>query len=90
MAASATTRRAWGDGLHHVLDARTGLPVRTIAATWAVAPDAMTADATAAALFFEGGPALAHRWGVDWVRMFTDGRVERAPGSGIELFTGQT
>ena len=39
LCASATNRRAWGDGLHHVLDARTGQPVRTIAATWAVAAD---------------------------------------------------
>ncbi len=38
LCASATNRRAWGDGLHHVLDARTGEPVRTIAATWAIAP----------------------------------------------------
>ena len=45
LCASATNRRAWGDGLHHVLDARTGEPVRTIAATWAVAPTAMVADA---------------------------------------------
>lgn len=28
LCASGTTRRAWGDGLHHVLDARTGLPTR--------------------------------------------------------------
>src|SRR5690606_33484364 len=38
---SAINRRAWGNGLHHVLDGRTGLPVRTWAATWALAPDAM-------------------------------------------------
>ena len=35
MCASAVNRRVWGEGLHHVLDARTGLPVRTWAATWA-------------------------------------------------------
>ena len=91
LCASATNRRAWpsatGERLHHVLDARTGVPVRTIAATWAVAPDALTADAVATALFFDGGPRLAHDWGVDWVRMTTDGRVEWAPGCRAELFT---
>jgi thiamine biosynthesis lipoprotein len=87
LCASATNRRAWGDGLHHVLDARTGVPVRTIAATWAVASTAMRADAIATALFFEGGPEIAHRWGVEWVRMTTDGRVEWSPGSRAELFT---
>jgi thiamine biosynthesis lipoprotein len=92
LCASATNRRAWGEGLHHVLDARTGEPVRTIAATWAVAPSAMPsptmrADAIATALFFDGGPALAFEWGIEWVRMSTDGRVEWSPGSTAELFT---
>ncbi len=86
LCASAINRRVWGDGLHHVIDARTGLPVRTIAATWAIAPDALHADAAASALFFDGGPALAHDWGVDWVRMRTDGTVEHAPASRIEVF----
>jgi thiamine biosynthesis lipoprotein len=90
LCASAVNRRAWpsaaGTTLHHVLDARTGQPVRTIAATWAVAPDAMTADAVATALFFDGGPRLAHEWGVDWVRMTTDGRVEWSPGCRADVF----
>jgi thiamine biosynthesis lipoprotein len=86
LCASAVNRRAWGDGLHHVLDARTGTPVRTWAATWALAPDAMRADAVATALFFDGGPELAAEWGVEWVRMSTDGRVQRSPGCDAELF----
>lgn len=86
LCASAVNRRAWGDGLHHVLDARTGVPVRTWAATWAIAADAMRADAVATALFFDGGPELAAAWGVEWVRMTTDGRVERSPGCPAELF----
>ena len=90
LCASAVNRRAWGDGLHHVLDARTGVPVRTWAATWALAPDAMRADAVATALFFDGGPALAERWGVEWVRMTTDGRVEWSPGCRAELFVRAT
>ncbi|NYF17422.1 thiamine biosynthesis lipoprotein [Microbacterium sp. AK009] len=84
--ASATNRRRWGEGLHHVLDARTGDPVRTIAASWAFASDAMTADAVATALFFDGGPEIAHRWGAEWVRMTTDGRVEWSPGNPAQLF----
>lgn len=87
LCASATNRRSWGDGLHHVLDARTGEPVRTIAATWAVASQAMLADATATALFFDGGPRFAHERDVQWVRMTTDGRVQWSPGSKAELFT---
>lgn len=89
LCASAVNRRAWGDGLHHVLDARTGEPVRQISATWAVAPTAMLADAVATALFFDGGPELAHRRGTPWVRMTTAGQLEwspGAPGAGVELF----
>lgn len=92
LCASAINRRAWpsatGATLHHVLDARTGQPVRTMAATWAVAADAMTADAVATALFFDGGPQLAREWGVEWVRMTTDGRVEWSPGCRADLFLG--
>lgn len=86
LCASAVNRRAWGDGLHHVLDARTGEPVRTIAATWVRAADAMHADAVATALFFDGGPELAYRWGAEWARMTTDGRVEWSPGGREGLF----
>lgn len=87
LCASAVNRRAWGDGLHHVLDARTGRPVRAYTATWAVASTAMRADALATALFFDGGPELAHRWSASWVRMRTDGRVEWSPGCEAELFS---
>lgn len=88
---SAVNRRAWpgadGTGLHHVLDARTGEPVRTWAATWAIAEVAMLADAAATALFFEGGAEFADRHGVEWLRMSTDGRVQRSAGSDrMEVF----
>ncbi|MFT4156769.1 MAG: FAD:protein FMN transferase [Microbacterium sp.] len=83
---SAINRRAWGDGLHHVLDGRTGQPVRTWAATWALGSETMRADAVATALFFDGGVELAADWGVEWVRMSTDGRVERSAGWRGELF----
>ncbi|WP_460776393.1 FAD:protein FMN transferase [Microbacterium sp. GXF7504] len=86
LCASAVNRRVWGDGLHHVLDARTGEPVRTIAATWVRAEDAMHADAVATALFFDGGPELAYRWGAEWARMTTDGRMQWSPAGREGLF----
>jgi FAD:protein FMN transferase len=87
LCASATNRRAWGEGLHHVLDARTGSPVRAYSATWVVADTTMRADALATALFFDGGPELAATWGAHWVRMRTDGAVEWSPGCTAEVFT---
>ncbi|MCD2499469.1 FAD:protein FMN transferase [Microbacterium nymphoidis] len=85
--ASATNRRVWGDGLHHVLDGRTGLPVDVVVATWAFLPDAMHADALATALFFDGGLELAHAWGAQWIRVLSDGRAEhQLTDANIELF----
>ena len=58
LCASASNRRAWGDGLHHVLDGTTGLPVTTAVATWTMAASTMLADALATALFFVPGAEL--------------------------------
>jgi FAD:protein FMN transferase len=87
LCASATNRRAWGDGLHHVLDARTGVPVHDVIATWAVADDAATADGLATALFFTGGKRLAREFRFTYVRMFHDGRAERSHDFEGELFS---
>lgn len=85
LAASAVTRRAWA-GVHHVLDAVTGLPTRGVIATWAVADTAMDADGLATALFFTTGRELTGIRSVEWVRMFDDGRVESSPDFDGELF----
>jgi thiamine biosynthesis lipoprotein len=76
LCASAVTRRAWGDGLHHVLDARTGVPVRDVVATWVVADEAATADGLATALFFTRADHLAQVFRFSYVRIFADGRAE--------------
>ena len=77
----------WGDGLHHVIDALTGLPTASVIATWALAPDALHADGLATALFFDTVPALTEAEGVSYVRMFANGRVEHSPTFAGELFT---
>lgn len=86
LCASATNRRAWGDGLHHVIDGRTGSPVDDVVATWALAGDTATADGVATALFFASPASLASEFGAEGVRIFTDGRIERSPGFPGELF----
>jgi FAD:protein FMN transferase len=87
LAASAPDRRAWA-GVHHLLDATTGLPVRGVLATWAVADDAMTADGAATALFFADGETVRSALGtrLEWVRMFEDGGLERSPSFPGEVF----
>lgn len=87
LCASAVTRRAWGVGLHHVLDARTGVPVRDVVATWVVADDAATADGLATALFFTRPERLAEVFRFSYVRMFADGRAEISRNFDGELFS---
>jgi len=87
LCASAVNRRAWGDGLHHVIDGRTGVPVSDVVATWIVADDAATADGLATALFFVSADRLAHAFRFSCVRMFADGRAEISADFDGELFT---
>ena len=79
--ASATGRRSWGGGLHHVLDARTGLPVRGVLATWAVAATCAEADGLATALFVAAPETLA-RAGLryNFALMRTDGSAAVSRG----------
>ncbi|WP_427130545.1 FAD:protein FMN transferase [Pseudarthrobacter sp. S9] len=76
LCASAANRRAWGDGLHHVLDGTTGAPVRTVVASWAMAKTAMVADALATALFFVEGARLLQEFDFAWLTVFSDGHAE--------------
>ena len=87
LCASAVTRRAWGDGLHHMLDARTGVPVRDVVATWVVADEAAPADGLATALFFAGADHLAEDFRFSYVRMSADGRAEISQDFDGELFS---
>ncbi len=84
--ASATTRRAWGDGLHHVLDAVTGLPTRSVIATWVLAPTALVADGVATALFLDPAPELLSRSATAYARMSSDGTVDASTDFPGELF----
>ena len=87
LCASAVNRRAWGDGLHHILDASTGRPVERVAATWVLAADAMTADGLATALFFTDPARLAEEFAFDYVRMFSDGRATFSDAMAGVLFS---
>lgn len=86
LCASASNRRAWGDGQHHVIDALTGVPTRSVIATWAIAPTALLADGLATALFFASPERLAGITPFSFVRMYSNGRVETSPGFDGEMF----
>ncbi|WP_375387754.1 FAD:protein FMN transferase [uncultured Amnibacterium sp.] len=90
IAGSAVNRRDWSvEGarrLHHVLDARTGVPVETVAATWVLAGTAMLADALATALFLAPPERLAAHHDFRYVRMRTDGVADWSPDLPGEVF----
>lgn len=84
---SAVNRRKWGDGLHHVIDGRTGSPTNDIIATWAIAPTTALADGLATALFFvEDVKTLRPLGSFDFVRMYANGRIEHSESFVGELF----
>lgn len=85
LCASAITRRAWGSGLHHVLDGRSRHPVTDVVATWTITKDAVSADGLATALFVTE-PAQLNGFSFSWVRMLADGRVQWSNDFDGELF----
>jgi thiamine biosynthesis lipoprotein len=85
--ASGSNRRVWGEGLHHILDGRTGAPTSDVIATWAIADSALVADGLATALFFADPDRLAALYEFHYVRLLSSGRAERSPGLPGELFS---
>lgn len=91
LCASASNRRAWGSGLHHIIDAVTGEPTNAVIATWALTPPApehptMRADGLATGLFFRDAGAFADLT-FQYVRMLADGSVEYSRDLPGEMFT---
>lgn len=85
LCASAINRRAWGGGLHHVLDATTGMSVGRVAATWVLAETAMVADGVATALFLTEPERIPSALGFEFARI-VGGRIECSPGFPGEVF----
>jgi FAD:protein FMN transferase len=87
LCASAANRRAWGDGLHHVLDGATGRPVETVVATWTMATTTMEADALATALFIVDPKALEEEFNFSWLKVYSDGHAAYSAGFEGTLFS---
>lgn len=87
LAASATNRRAWGNGLHHIVDALTGLPVQAVEATFVIADTAAVADGLATALFFSTPERLHSMFDFEWVMMFSDSSLRSSADFPGEVFS---
>ena len=87
LAASATNRRTWGDGLHHIVDALTGLPTQSVEATFVIADTAAMADGLATALFVASPEELEPVGEFDWLMMTSDGSLRASPNFPGEVFS---
>lgn len=89
LCASALNRRAWGYGLHHLIDARAGRPADSpIIATWAVSHSTVYADALTTALFFVPPENLRETFGdFFYVTMEQDGSVRHNIQSIGEIYS---
>jgi FAD:protein FMN transferase len=86
LCASATTRRAWGNGLHHVFNPHTQRPVEDITATWVLANSTMLADGLATALFLCDPAILAARYDFSYVRYHSNGSLDYSTNFAGEIF----
>jgi thiamine biosynthesis lipoprotein len=86
LCASASNKRQWGNGQHHIFDPDLMQPTNEVIATWVMAETAMVADGLATALFFTDPNVLRQSFQYDYVRMHSDGSVDYSPAFEKALF----
>ena len=84
--ASASNRRKWGNGLHHIFDPDTLAPTNDSIATWVLADSAMIADGVATSLFFTNPEILLEEFEFDFVRMHGNGAIDCSPAFEGKLY----
>ncbi|MGR0159571.1 FAD:protein FMN transferase [Paenarthrobacter nitroguajacolicus] len=87
LCASASNRRTWADGLHHVLDGTSGKPIQTTVATWTMAASALVADGLATALFMIEPRRLEEEFEFSWLTVSSSGAAAFSTGFEGRLFT---
>ena len=86
LCASASNRRVWGEGLHHIVDPETAQPVSDVIATWVIAPTTMEADGLATALFFTAPEQLQGLADFSYAILFNDGSMNYSKDNKWEMF----
>jgi FAD:protein FMN transferase len=89
IAGSAPNRRKWGNGLHHLINAKTGKPATGVKAIFVVAKTGMEADAYSTAIFtsgFEEGIELSKKLPVQILMVSSENKMYQSPGFNAELF----
>ncbi len=89
IAGSAPNRRKWAHGLHHLINAKTGLPARGVKAIFVTAKTGIEADAYATALFtagFQEGIGLSKQLPVEILIVSSENKMFKSNGFNVELF----
>lgn len=86
LCASATNRRQWGNGQHHIFDPDLMEPTNDVVATWVMADSTMVADGVATALFFTDPNVLRKSFQYEYARMHSDGSIDYSPAFEGKLF----
>ena len=82
---SAGNRRRWA-GFHHIMDPHKLSSPEHVAAVWVTAPDGLTADGLATALFF-AEPDKLDNFGFEYVILYANGTASASENFPGELFT---
>lgn len=87
LCASASNRRRWGQGMHHIFDPHAKQPVKNVIATWVIAKECMIADGVATALFFTSPEKLMEQFSFEYVRMYQNNTVDYSAALDGAMFT---
>lgn len=87
LCASATNRRQWAEGQHHIFDPDLMAPTTEILATWVLADSTMLADGIATALFFTDPSVLRKTFTYEFLRMHADGSIDYSHAFEGKLFS---
>jgi thiamine biosynthesis lipoprotein len=75
--ASAGNRRAWAN-FHHIIDPFTLTSPSNILATWAIADNALIADAMTTCLFFTPSSVLQKKYRFEYLILYSDNTIEKS------------
>lgn len=87
---SAGNRRAWNTAqgaYHHIINPQTAEPVQDIKAVWVTAPDALTGDGLATALFFVEPKKLHEHFNFAHCVIYRDNTVQYSANFPAEIFS---
>jgi thiamine biosynthesis lipoprotein len=81
---SGTKNRAWGDKLHHIINANNSAPTENYLSIWTITKSAMLSDALATALFFVSPDKLSV-FDFEYLSLDSDNKIKSSAGFNLKL-----